>query len=62
METTEKEQAAIKAIQELAKTWPRTLKLGSSSDGSKHFEIWKQSEPGEHRSVGKLKIRNLDDF
>lgn len=59
MKLTAKEQAAISALQEFVKTWPKSLKLGADV-GSKYFIVWKQKEPGEHEGVAKIKIENLD--
>lgn len=56
---TEKEQAAISALLELVKTWPKSLKMGGDCD-SKYLMVWKKKEPGVHMGVAKIKIENMD--
>ena len=58
MKLTEKETAAIAALAELEKIWPRTLLLGSSGKGG--TLVWKRSAPDEHQVVSKSKIKNID--
>jgi hypothetical protein len=60
---TPKEQDHINRLQELAKTWPRSLLIGCDTD-SPYCEIFKKGKPDDNFSaigVGKVKIRNLDD-
>jgi hypothetical protein len=58
---TAKEEAAIEAWKQLAKTWPKTLLIGSDCENPNRCIIWKKSEPGVHYQVGKVNIRNMDE-
>jgi hypothetical protein len=57
---TEKEQAAVNQLHELAKIWPRSLSLGEDID-SDNIAVWKKGGPKDLWSsvqVASVKIKN----
>jgi hypothetical protein len=59
MRPTPKEKQAIEALQELAKTWPKTLQIGCN-DRNGLCQVWKRVGAHEHKVVADVAILNID--